>query len=88
MKQLKYMVKYSPLIYSLYYYVVSAFLRLAGLFIKTDPNMILFNSFGGRKFDDSPRAIFEEMLRDERFRHYSFVWALDRPCDFDLPERA
>ena len=74
MNKIKYIIKYSPLVYNLYFYIVSGLIRFMGLFVKCDKKMILFNSFGGRKYDDSPRAIFEAMLEDERF-----FWIIERP---------
>ena len=88
MNKIKYIIKYSPLVYNLYFYIVSGLIRFMGLFVKCDKKMILFNSFGGRKYDDSPRAIFEAMLEDERFKDFRLVWALDNPEKFILPDRA
>ena len=55
-------VKYSKVIYFLYFYIGSFLLRLARLFVNTDEKLIVFVSFGGRKFDDSPRCIYEKMI--------------------------
>lgn len=88
MNKIKYIIKYSPIIYNLYFYVLSGLIRLFGVFIKTDNHLILFNSFGGRRYDDSPRAIFESMAVDERFRNYTLVWALNEPEKYVLPDRA
>lgn len=88
MKFIKYVIKYTPIIYTIYFYCLSILVRTLGLFVKTDPKMILFNSFGGRKYDDSPRAIFEKMLQDRRFDDYTFIWALENPEKFDIPKRA
>lgn len=88
MKLIKYFIKYTPAVYNMYFYGVSILVRLLGFFVKTDPKIILFNSFGGRKYDDSPRAIFEKMIEDRRFDKYTFVWALDTPENFDIPKRA
>ena len=52
------------------------------LFVKTDDKLILFNSYAGRKFDDSPRAIFEVMKADKRFTNYKMVWAFHEPDKF------
>ena len=41
----------------------------------TDENVVLFESFLGKMYADSPKAIYEYMLQDERFRDYTFVWA-------------
>lgn len=88
MKKLKYLIKYSPILYNAYFYVFSLLLRVFGCFVKTDSKMILFNSFGGRKYDDSPRAIFEKMIMDTRFDDYKLVWAVNNPENFDIPKRA
>lgn len=59
---------------------------LLKLFVKPNNKMIVFSSFGGRKYDDSPKAIYEAMIRDPRFDGYEFVWAFMHPEDFELPK--
>lgn len=54
-------------------------LNMMKLFIVPDDHLILFNSFGGKKYDDSPRAIYELMKDDPRFSNYKLVWALNSP---------
>ena len=46
--------------------------------------MILFISFGGRKFDDSPKVIYDQMIADERFNEYRLVWAFNNPEAYEL----
>lgn len=36
--------------------------------IKTDPKVILFSTFDGRSYGDSPKAIYEYMLTQENLR--------------------
>lgn len=79
-------VKYCKPIYSLYYYIGSFTLKVIKVFIKTQDNLILFVSFGGKKFDDSPKAIYEGMLQDRRFQNYDFVWAFQNPDNFSIPK--
>lgn len=88
MKKIKYLVKYSKILYNVYFYTLSLFLRILGLFVKTDSKMILFNSFGGRKYDDSPRVIFEQILEDKRFEEFKLIWAVNNPDNFNIPQRA
>ena len=57
-KFLFYIVKYVKWIYSLYFYVGSFALRVLKLFVRPNDKLILFISFGGRKYDDSPKAIY------------------------------
>lgn len=45
-------------------------------------NMILFESFGGTRYADSVRAIYEELISDERYRSFYFVWAFRNPEDY------
>lgn len=45
-------------------------------FIPIHDQMVMFISFHGRGYSDNPRAIYEEMRRDERFKDYTYVWAI------------
>ncbi|MCQ2491618.1 MAG: CDP-glycerol glycerophosphotransferase family protein [Lachnospiraceae bacterium] len=52
-----------------------------------DENLIIFESFMGRSYADSPRAIYEEMIQDEAFKDMTFVWAFKSPASkADIPE--
>lgn len=79
-------VKYSHTLYRLYFYFGNLGVKLLGLFVRQNKKRIVFSSFGGRKYDDSPRCIYEAMLKDSRFTGYEFVWALGSPEKFDIPE--
>jgi len=37
--------------------------------------VIMFESFWGRSYSDSPKALYETMLSDPRFKDYEFIWA-------------
>lgn len=80
-------IKYSKTLYSVYYHVMNTVFNSMKLLVKTDERLILFNSYAGRKFDDSPRAIFELMRKDERFKGYRFIWAFHEPQLYE-PENA
>ena len=77
-------VKYSKTLYSVYYSVMNTVINGMKLFVKTDEKLILFNSFAGRKFDDSPFALFEGMKKDKRFAGYKLVWAFHDPDQFEV----
>ena len=77
-------VKYSHFLYNCYYYVGSFAVRILGHFIKQEKRTIVFSSFGGRKYDDSPRCIYEAMVQDKRFKEYRFVWAFVNPEQFEV----
>ena len=40
-----------------------------------DPNLIVFESFQGKYYTCSPKAMFEEMLNDPAYAGYRFVWS-------------
>ena len=56
-------VKYFRWLYTLYYWVGSLVVNVLKILVKPRNNLILFISYGGRKFDDSPRQIYEGMIR-------------------------
>ncbi len=66
-------VKQSPALRKFYKACGGVFFRFIGLFVKTDDKLILINSFGGKKYDDSPNAIFEMKRQDPRFSDYHMV---------------
>lgn len=76
---IKAFVKNNKIVYSIYYYIMSGIINILKLFIKTDKKLILFVSYGGRHFNDSPRAIYEAMQTDERFKDFKLVWAFIEP---------
>lgn len=80
--QIKNLVKNSKFLYKLYYYGGSMLLRFLGLFVKTDPNLILFASYGGRKFDDSPRVVYEYLQKHPVSTSYKYIWAFLDPAEF------
>lgn len=80
-------IKYSPILYKIYSFVGG--IGIAGLkvFIKSNPKLIVFVSFGGRNFGDSPKAIYEEMISDPRFSSFEFVWAFIDPARHETGNR-
>lgn len=41
---------------------------------KIDDKLILFESFGGRSYSDSPKAIYLELLNNSKYNDYKFIW--------------
>lgn len=76
---LKNWVKHSALFYSLYYYLGSLFVYVLRCFTRPDDHLILFVSYGGKYYDDSPKDIYEAMLKDERYDAYNLIWAFTNP---------
>lgn len=74
--RLDYILKHNYVVNRLFNYSVSTALRLIGLFVKQDKNLILFSGHS-RRYNDSPRAIYEYLINNSRYAHYKFVWALE-----------
>ncbi|MBY7144605.1 CDP-glycerol glycerophosphotransferase family protein [Virgibacillus sp. NKC19-3] len=78
----------SKVINSIYYYIGTLILNILKLFVRTQENLILFVSFGGKYYNDSPKAIYEAMIKDQRFKNCEFVWAFKNPKNIDIPGNA
>ena len=44
---------------------------------KLDDKTVLFETFGGRSYACSPKAIYEKMLTMPEFKDYTFVWSFN-----------
>lgn len=80
--RIKAFVKQNKFIYNLYFHIGSRFLRLIGMFVKTNPNLILFISYGGQKYDDSPRVVYEYLRKHPVSSEHKYVWAFIEPDKF------
>ena len=47
-----------------------------------DDKTILFESFMGRSYSCSPKALYRAMLADPRFDDFTFIWAFKRPTEY------
>ena len=54
---------------------------------KVDNKLCVFEAFNGRKYCDSPKAIYLEMLNDKKYKDYKFVWAFVNPDEFKFLEK-
>ncbi|MCL2354598.1 MAG: CDP-glycerol glycerophosphotransferase family protein [Oscillospiraceae bacterium] len=50
---------------------------------KVEENIIVFEAFKGAKYDDSPKAIYEELLKDIKYSDFIFVWAFQNTVGVD-----
>lgn len=60
-------------------------LQICSILVPLRKNQILFASFGGRKFDDSPKAIYDEICKRKEFAGWQLVWAFVDPEKFNVP---
>ena len=79
-----YLLKNSSMVYKIYSFVFNIFFKILRIFIKTENDVILINSFGGKKYDDSPKVIFEYMKTKEKYDKYKIYWAFDNQEKFEI----
>lgn len=85
--KIKNFIKSHPFFYQIYYYIASFIVRILAFFVKVDDKKILFVSYGGKKFDDSPKVIYDALKRDDKFKDFSFTWAFIDPDKYQsLPQ--
>lgn len=81
-EKLVYFVKHNRIVYGIYYVFMSLVIDIIKLFTIKDNKLILFVSYGGRYFNESPRTLYEAMKNDPRFADYILVWAFRTPENF------
>ena len=79
------LLKNNKIVYWLYSSIFNICLAILRVFIKVDEKVILLNSFGGKKYDDSPKAIFEYMIKNPKYDKYTFYWGIDEPERVNIP---
>nr|WP_232843653.1 CDP-glycerol glycerophosphotransferase family protein [Secundilactobacillus angelensis] len=58
---------------------MSIFFKVLQHFTKVDQRKILFVSFSGKQYSDSPRVIYLNMKEDKRFQRFKFRWGFVNP---------
>lgn len=46
---------------------------------KIDGKLVYFQTFSGRGYSDSPKAMYEYMLKSDEYRDFRFVWSFKEP---------
>lgn len=88
MKQkLETIIKKNSFINKLYTWFGSLLVKVLGLFIKEQPKTILFVSFMGKNFNDSPKVIYDKLINDPDFQDYTFIWAFTQPDNYKIDNK-
>lgn len=81
-----YVLKHNILINKLFRSVASTGVRAMGLLAPLDEKSIIFSAHS-RKYNDSPKAIYEYMITKPEYQNYTFYWALD-DVNVEIPGNA
>lgn len=82
--KIAYLIKHYRWIQCLYQTIMGAVFRIWGCFTGFDGTLVLLSSMSGDQYGGSPKAVFEEMKKDPRFKGYHYVWAFSRPENYDV----
>jgi CDP-glycerol glycerophosphotransferase len=58
--------------------------NLIFIHLKLNEKTVIFCSHLGRNYSDNPKAIYEYMLKDERFKDYQFIWAFKNTDKYNI----
>lgn len=83
-ERLVYILKHYKWIQYTYRRGMSLLFRFIGIFLRMDKDLVLINSWVGKKYNDSPKVLFEAMRDDARFKNLKYVWAFEHPEKYDL----
>lgn len=83
-KKLEMMIKKNPYFNKLYTFIGSLLVNIWGWFLKEEPRTILFVSFMGKNFNDSPKVIYDRLVNDPYFSNYQFIWAFNEPDKYEI----
>jgi len=78
-------LKVHPVILKVFWTVLRGVISVFGIFVPINKKKIIFSSLGGRNFDDSPRAIYDEVIERKEFNDWTIVWAFVNPNEYNIP---
>lgn len=82
MSRVEYIIKHNRFIQFVYRIFFSTIFSIISFFIPVDRKMVLISSFSGKKYNDSPKVLFESMKAVGLLNEYKVIWAFDNPNNF------
>ena len=81
-QRLIYLLKHNAALQRFYRIVMSCAFRVWGYFVRTDDELVIFVSFMGKSFNDSPKVIYDYMQLKPEYKKYRCIWAFEEPERF------
>lgn len=60
--------------------------KVRGIGQKVDDKLILFSTFNGKSYSDSPKAIYLYLLNNDKYKNYKFIWTFKETEDHKFLE--
>ncbi len=81
---IKNFIKNIRCLYLIYNFLFSLIINIIGVFVKINEKQALFVVYGGKRYDDSPKFIYEKIKKDEKFKDIKCIWAFIEPQKYDF----
>ena len=81
-KRLIYLLKHNMIAQKAYRLIFNALFGVIGLFVKFEPNLVVFISLMGSRYNDSPRSMYEYITAHKEYNQYNCIWAFENPLDY------
>ena len=78
-------LKNHPSIVKLAWDIARLVMMVWGWFVPVREKTMIFCSFGGRSFNDSPKALYDEICKKTEFDGWRLIWAFVNPDSFIIP---
>lgn len=78
-QRLIYILKHNTFIQKLYRIIMSLIFRMWGAILPIDEKLVIFVSFMGKGFNDSPKVIYDYMKAQPEYSSFRCVWAFEHP---------
>ncbi len=85
MGKIKGLIKSNDSLMNALYFLARWGLLFVGNFVPIDQKSILFVSLSGRNYDDSPKALYEEICKRDFFKDWKLIWAFKEPENITIP---
>lgn len=82
--RLDYLLKHNYFVNRTFTWTASTALKAMGFFLPVDNKLVVFSAHS-RKYNDSPRALYEYMISHPEYQGYKMVWGLEDPEHVELP---
>lgn len=82
MGKIEYLIKHNRFIQICYRVFFSILFSVISFFTPIKKNLILISSFSGKKFNDSPKVLFDSMRENGLLEKYEVIWAFEDPKKF------
>lgn len=58
-----------------------------GFSVRVDDRLLVFGAYNGKSYACSPKAVYEYMIQNEKYKNYKYVWFFDEPDKYEFLEK-